>query len=510
MVGTGSCGSDAGQTGAGLLKGRPIDALRQKPVPPRPRTAEPVSRETLPKVAALLGGVTAGLAVTAASDLSLIVDGDGVIQGATGGDDFADEKIGGWLGRRLIDTVTVESRKKVDELLRDAGPGEVTRWRQVNHPSPTGTDLPIRYAALRPDADGPILVLGRDMRAVAALQRRLADTQQALERDYDHLRAAETRYRLLFQVCGEAVLVVDATTRRVVEANPAAARLIGRPVRRMVGVDAVELFDPVGLRSLEAQHGSLRATGQAADVRATLPQGRGTVTVSASLFRGEGGTSAILRLLPEKVETAPSQDDASGVLPTRALLESMPEGFVVTDSGRRIVWTNAAFLELAQLAAEGQARGRPIEEWLGRDETEARTLFATLQDHGSVRRFQSVVRGAYGGLEDVEIAAVAAAGSPSFLGLSIRSLPRRSALNVGTRTEPRSVEQMAELVGRVSMKTLVRETTDLIEKLCIEAALRITRDNRASAAEMLGLSRQGLYAKMRRYGVGDLDPTEEE
>ena len=33
----------------------------------------------------------------------------------------------------------------------------------------------------------------------------------------------------------------------------------------------------------------------------------------------------------------------------------------------------------------------------------------------------------------------------------------------------------------------------------------MTRDNRASAAEMLGLSRQGLYAKLRRYGIGDLD-----
>lgn len=464
----------------------------------------------MPKVAALLGGTTAGLAVAAASDLSLIVDSDGVIRGATGGDEFAEETIGGWLGRRLIDIVTVESRTKVDELLRDAGPDEITRWRQVNHPSPTGIDLPVRYAALRPEADGPILVLGREMRTVAALQRRLADTQQILERDYDRLRAAETRYRLLFQVCGEAVLVVDSTTRRVIEANPAAARLIGRPVRRLVGMDAVELFDQASLRALEAQHGSLRATGQAADVRAVLPQGRGAVTISASLFRGEGSTSAILRLLPEKSESGVARDEPSGAPPTRALIEAMPEGFVVTDSSRRVIWANAAFLELAQLAAEGQARGRPIEDWLGRDETEARTLFATLHDHGSVRRFATVVRGTYGGMEDVEIAAVAAAGSPSCLGFSIRALPPRSALNVGTRAEPRSVEQMAELVGRVSMKTLVRETTDLIEKLCIEAALRITRDNRASAAEMLGLSRQGLYAKMRRYGVGDLDAVEED
>ena len=476
---------------------------------PRPRTAEPVSNEALPKVAALLGGSAAGLAVTATSDLSLIVDADGVIRGATGAADFAEEKIGGWLGRRLVDTVTVESRTKVDELLRDAGAGEITRWRQVNHPSPTGIDLPIRYTALRPEADGPILVLGRDMRTVAALQRRLADTQQTLERDYDRLRAAETRYRLLFQICGEAVLVVDATTRRVIEANPSAARLLGRAVRRLVGVDVVELFDPASLRTLEAQHGSLRATGQAADIRASLPQGRGEVTISASLFRGEGGTSAILRLIPEPGTADRPPQDPSGALPTRALIEAMPEGFVITDLGHRVVWANAAFLELAQLAAEGQARGRPIEEWLARDETEARTLFATLQDHGSVRRFATVVRGAYGGMEDVEVAAVASPGSQGCIGLSIRALPPRSALNVGTRAEPRSVEQMAELVGRVSMKTLVRETTDLIEKLCIEAALRITRDNRASAAEMLGLSRQGLYAKMRRYGVGDLDSGDE-
>ena len=37
----------------------------------------------------------------------------------------------------------------------------------------------------------------------------------------------------------------------------------------------------------------------------------------------------------------------------------------------------------------------------------------------------------------------------------------------------------------------------------IEAALALTRDNRASAAEMLGLSRQSLYVKLRRYGIQD-------
>ena len=60
---------------------------------------------------------------------------------------------------------------------------------------------------------------------------------------------------------------------------------------------------------------------------------------------------------------------------------------------------------------------------------------------------------------------------------------------------------MTELVGRLPLKDIVRETTDLIEQLCIEAALELTGDNRASAAEMLGLSRQSLYIKLRRFGL---------
>ena len=67
---------------------------------------------------------------------------------------------------------------------------------------------------------------------------------------------------------------------------------------------------------------------------------------------------------------------------------------------------------------------------------------------------------------------------------------------------PQSLRDMTELIGRVPLKELVRETSDIIERLCIEAALKTTNDNRASAAELLGLSRQSLYVKLRRYGAG--------
>jgi len=96
------------------------------------------------------------------------------------------------------------------------------------------------------------------------------------------------------------------------------------------------------------------------------------------------------------------------------------------------------------------------------------------------------------------------------MGFTIRHVGQRLLAEPrAARNLPRSVEQLTELVGRVSLKELVRESTDLIERLCIEAALELTRDNRASAADMLGLSRQSLYVKLRRYGLGDLSSESE-
>jgi transcriptional regulator PpsR len=112
----------------------------------------------------------------------------------------------------------------------------------------------------------------------------------------------------------------------------------------------------------------------------------------------------------------------------------------------------------------------------------------------------------------VEISAVAVVdGQLPCLGFTIRDVGRRLTADTrGAREMPRSVGQMTELVGRVPLKDIVRDTTDLIEQLCIEAALELTSDNRASAAEMLGLSRQSLYVKLRRFNLGDLSVGAEE
>ena len=193
-------------------------------------------------------------------------------------------------------------------------------------------------------------------------------------------------------------------------------------------------------------------------------------------------------------------------------MESAPDGFVVTDDDGLILTANAAFLEMAQLRSEEHARGQSLDRWVGQSGVDLDVLTSNLRARGSVRFFSTTLRGEEGGSAEVEISAVSVrnGGQPSF-GYAIRNVgPRLAVQSAVARPIPKSVEQLTELIGRVSLKDLVREATEVIERLSIQAALELTNDNRASAAEMLGLSRQSLYVKLRRYGMGDLtdEPSE--
>ncbi|NJL08611.1 MAG: PAS domain-containing protein [Methylacidiphilales bacterium] len=159
----------------------------------------PVSRFKTPEKS--LGGLdTLGAAklIAAAADIALIIDRDGVIEDVSfGSEDLHKEGYGQWLGQKWIDTVTLESRPKVEQLLKEAATGANPRWREISHPAPRGTNLLVRYSTVRLGDDGRVVAIGRDLRTIASLQQRLVAAQQSMEREYARLRHAETRYRLL-------------------------------------------------------------------------------------------------------------------------------------------------------------------------------------------------------------------------------------------------------------------------------------------------------------------------
>jgi transcriptional regulator PpsR len=445
----------------------------------------------------------AAVLITLAADIALIVDSEGVIEDLSfGSDTLSSDEYSHWLGLPWIETVAADSRDKVEALLRDAGAEAPTRGREINHQGSDGQLVPIRYSALKVGDQGKIVAIGRDLTAMAALQQQLVRAQQSMEREYAKLRHAETRYRLLFQISSEAVLIADALSQRIVDANPAAGELIGNANVRLIGDDLLELFDAADRERVRQLLAEVRFAGKAEGLRARLARTGDEQDVSASLFRQDNTAHYLVRLVPVESRAATAPRGESYL---NKVIEGLPDCFVVAGPDRRILSTNQAFLDLAQVASETMARGELIDRWIGRAGVDVNVLMANLREHGSIRNFGTVVRGEFGSTEEVELSAVAALdGEEPCYGFVLRPTVRRFVADErGGEGLPQSVEQLTELVGRVPLREIVRDTTDIIERLCVEAALQMTGDNRASASQLLGLSRQSLYAKLRRYGLGD-------
>jgi transcriptional regulator PpsR len=452
---------------------------------------------------------TAASLVSVASDVALVLDPAGVIQSVSfGGAEPVTPGAEAWVGRRWIDTVTGETREKVEELLRETAATGVSRRRQVNHPSDAGTDVPIAYTTVRLGKKGHVLAVGQDLRAIWSVQQRLVETQQAMERDYWQMRQAETRYRLLFQIATDAVLVVDAGTLRIVDANRAAGQLFDLAPEKLVGKPATVGIDPVSHATLEELLANARVTGRAAEVRALLAGGRGETRISATPFRAEGGTLLLLRA--RSFEARPEIADGAATL--ASFVAHTPDAVVITDTDGRVVMANPAFLDLAQLATEEQAKGRPLSDWVGRPGADAPMLLGVVRKHGIARLVTTSVRGEHGQTIEVELSAAAATeGSQGHVGFVLRSVERRlAAAPHGARDLTTAVEQLTGLVGRVSLPDLVRDTSDLVERHFIKAALDMTGNNRTTAAEVLGLSRQSLYVKLRRHRLQTDEAGEDE
>ena len=333
---------------------------------------------------------------------------------------------------------------------------------------------------------------------------RLVGAQLSLERDYLRLRHLETRYRLLFDSVGEGVFVVGTANQKVTEANPAARLLCGLGLDDSLdGRLMPELVHPSQAMALADYLGGVRTTGRGDALTLTMAGTGIEVQTRATLIRHEGGSSYLIQVRPVDGASVslPVSDDTRVRL--AQVVDAMPDAFVVTDAGGKVLAANQAFLELTQEASVEQVQNQPLERWLGRTVVDQSVLLSHLRQSGSIRLFSTSLRGRLGLSAQVEISAACVPDTnPPTLGFAIRDVGRRiSPETSGAPALPRSVEQMAELVGRVPLKEIVGETTDLIEQCCIEAALELTRGNRASAAEMLGLSRQSLYVKLRRFGL---------
>ncbi|PZX16536.1 transcriptional regulator PpsR [Palleronia aestuarii] len=445
----------------------------------------------------LLGNI-----IATASDVSLVISDMGQILSVLVNP--AHQSFGhldGWEGRDIREVLTVESIPKFEARLTDfvRGAGD-SRGVELNHRGAGALDFPIRYSFHTLGTDGALLMLGRDLRPVAEIQRQLVETQMALERDYEAQREIATRMRALMETTTEAIVFVTVASGRIKELNGPAAKLLGANVEALEGTVFAQAFAPDASGTLLEELVAAARAERLRKVKAETRRGRREVGLAATLFRAAGERMLICRLDRGDAVDGSGTDMAGRLA---KLYEKGADAIAFTDRTGQILSVNDAFLDLVDLDEAGPARGRSLADFLARGSADLRLMTDTALRNGQMRLYATRMQAEFGAGEAVEISVASLdEESTGALAFVFRDASRMEAVRMpGAAVSDDGMRSARELVGAVTLKEIVSETNDVVEKMCIETAVELTGNNRVAAAEMLGLSRQSLYVKLRKYGL---------
>jgi len=440
--------------------------------------------------------------ITTAADISLLITADGrVASVAVNPHHRSFGQIGHWVGRPVRDFLTPESFAKLDSRLATMGrPGARTVAIELNHIDESAWEFPVRYSMHRVAPDNSVLMLGRDLRQLAEMQQQLVMAQIALERDYETQREMDTRYRVLMEATRDAIVLVAMTNGRISDLNAAAALLLGGSRQDLIGAAIAQEFEGRRRGEFLESLTNIAAADAVSPVELQARRSQRRLRVLPVLFRAAGERLLMCRLEASD-ETAPAGNETTENL--QRLYHEGVDSVVFLDGDGLITSVNDAFLKLTDSSNLNAVRGRSLADFLARGLVDLRVILDNARRSRQLRLYATKVTTVFDGQISVEISATFLDDKPkSAFGLVIRDASRAELLRrPGFSTSEDGMRSVMELVGSSTLKDIVGETTDVVEKMCIQTAVELTRNNRVAAAEMLGLSRQSLYVKLRKFGL---------
>ena len=446
--------------------------------------------------------------ISRASDLAVYLSSEGIVEGVSvSADSPSLGCLDHWVGRPFTDFLATESKEKF--LTRIAAlngdPELVPRPIELNHVDNATWEFPVKYTIHR-TGDGALLLMGRDMQPIAEVQQRLVAEQLARERDQQKLRSEETFYRVVLEASQTPLVIVEKDTGRVRDLNSAAALMFGTSVETVSGSLFAQVFE--GRRRGEFIE-ALQAAASAEEARAieVIPRRNGRyLSLWPEYFRAAGSVYILCVVEPVSEGEASSPQAAHALA---ALFTATSDAIVMTDSSGVIRDVNEAFLILADAAQLRDVKGESLADFFMRGGVDLKLILDAASTQDRLARYQSQFRSMVGNrvIVDVSAARLRQKGGELGYGFIIRAatdVPNAES-EAPSIVSDEAMKNMVDLVGTVSLKDLVSATSDVVEKMCIETAIKLTNNNRVAAAEMLGLSRQSLYVKLRKYGLLNSD-----
>lgn len=306
--------------------------------------------------------------------------------------------------------------------------------------------------------------------------------------------------------------MVSPANLRIVEANRSAVEALNSSRRRNEDLAGREFLHEVASEDREAVREMLnrvRERGKALSILVHLGPEAKSWMLRGSLIASDPGHVFLLQFTAAANAPVEGEQDAGSTI--EKLIDRLPDGFVALDETGVIQHANQAFLDLVQVGSKGSAIGELLGRWLWQPGADLNALLANIERHGTVRLFTTTVRGELGTDTEIEISAAQDdSEEQKHIGVLLRNVARRlPAYGEGDMLR-NALGSISDQIGKSSLRKLVKNTVSIVEQHYVKQALELAGGNRTATAELLGLSRQSLYAKLSLYGLEDKGPDLEE
>ncbi|WP_245306300.1 transcriptional regulator PpsR [Roseovarius aestuariivivens] len=444
--------------------------------------------------------------VEQAADITVLVGADGDVTGISVNPDCPSlGSLDHWVGRPFDKFLTIESREKLAQRLAilRSDPDVIPRALEINHVDNATWEFPIRYTLHRIYGSEDVLLLGRDMQPIAEVQQRLVAEQMARERDQQKLRGEQTFYNVVLEASETPLIMVEPEKGRIRDLNSAAALLLGTKAATLAGSSLAQVFE--GRRREELMEALKSAAGseEVKGVDLIARRNGRAVSLSPHFFRAAGELFMLCRLVSIDEQISSGSEVAQSMA---LLFASTSDAIVLTDGKGTIRDANDAFLEMTDAAQLRDVRETNLDDYFARGAVDLKLMLETAHKKGRLRNYATQMTSVVGTRSsvDISVAKLENKGGDFGYGFIIRNVTPVEGVDAegaAAVVSEDAMKNVMDLVGTASLKELVSATSDVVEKLCIETAVQLTGNNRVAAAEMLGLSRQSLYVKLRKHGL---------
>ena len=393
--------------------------------------------------------------------------------------------------RDVREIVQPEDADKLAELVDRTRNGHQSRPIKLRHSKLIKDGTVARYSAHLAGDGKNVVLFSTAHSADLSLSAQAAEAEIARNRREDR-QLSEARYRLLFEASGEGLLVADRASGLIEQANGNAASLLGRSPEDLIGT---HLWTHFAEESRDVGGGEGDSV-ESLELTAQIAQSGLSVHVSAQAVWSYLGVMLIVRLNRIQSEQAGAEHEHEHDAYALELLRKTSVPVFLSEPSGKIAWCNGAF---AALVGNRRVLGSQVADILSLSQHALDLALEQADRHGRTPTSLSSLDSRLAISDDAHLTIVSVSeGANRCHGFLLHFMDG----DQGRAEATEDSSALADLVGKAPLKKLVRRSTDVIERDCILAALRLTGNNRAAAASVLGLSRQSLYLKIREHKLG--------